>query len=139
MTNNQNNTQTKSLLREIIHLIKQHPQIGKWVKILGGGYLVIQVVGLIFGAAILYTIYSSFQNNTAKFEDHSSAFDKAFKEEWDRRDNIFKELDKDAEDAWANMKKWDAENKKSYESLKKSRKEIFSLYDEDSPPDQGQE
>ena len=125
MTTNDNNPQPKSILREIIDLVKEHPQLGKWAKILGGGYLIVQVLGLIFGAAILYTIYSSFQSNTAKFDERSSAFDKAFNEEWNRRDKVFRELDKNAEEAMENMKKWDEAGKKSRESMKKVRDDLL--------------
>jgi hypothetical protein len=125
----------QSIIREIVELLKEHPQLGKWAKILGGGYLIVQVLGLIFGAAILYTIYSSFQSNTSKFDEQKTAFDKAFNEEWNRRDKVFRELDKNAEEAMANMKKWDETSKRSRESMKKVRddllkpmpqKEIFS-------------
>lgn len=111
-------------MREIIDLVKEHPQLGKWAKILGG-YTIVRLRSDIWCASILYTIYSSFQSNTSKFDERSAAFDKAFNEEWNRRDKVFRELDKKAEEAMANMKKWDAENKKSYESLKKSRQETF--------------
>ena len=117
MTTNDNNLQPKSILREIIDLVKEHPQLGKWAKILGGGYLIVQVLGLIFGAAILYTIYSSFQSNTSKFDERKTAFDKAFNEEWERRDKVFKEMDKSAQEFAERMDQITGRNKKSSKSV----------------------
>lgn len=126
MTNDDTNPPHKSILREIMDLIKEHPQLGRWAKILGGGYLLIQILVLIFGLAILYTIYSSFQSNVSKFDERSAAFDKAFNEEWKRRQNNRREFNQNWDNRFDQMKKMAEESTKTYESLKISRKDIFS-------------
>lgn len=117
-----------SLLREIIELMKEYPQAVKWLKIFGGGYIVFQVLAILFGGAILYTIYSAFTNNTAKFDERSAAFKKDFNERWQESEENWKDFDKHFDESIEAMKKWDEMNKKSYESLKKSdpRKDIYS-------------
>ncbi|WP_029449047.1 hypothetical protein [Candidatus Odyssella thessalonicensis] len=92
-----------SLFQEIVGLLKDHPQAAKWLKFIGGSYLIIQVLTLFFGAAILYTVWNAFHENKSRFDNHLAELNQlvndpekksAFEDFVERFDRSVEEIDR---------------------------------------------
>lgn len=125
MTNN-SQPPRRSLLREILELIKEHPSASKWMKILGGGYLIIQALGLLLGVFILYTIYSAFHEKKSSFQQAQIEFDRQFEEREKKFKSVWDELEDQTEKTRQTIESWERSKKSDNFKDPRQAKDIYS-------------
>lgn len=82
----------KSIVRDIVDVIKEHPSIGKYAKYFGAYYIFLQLFGIILFVIIFWKIFSAFDGHredkdsmSRELDKHIKAFNKKFDDERERK------------------------------------------------------